>query len=89
VNYLLDTHTLIWIISEKNKLSSAVVQCLADPGNTFYVSAISFWEIALKFSRGKLEIAGVLPEELQEISILSGFKLILLSPDETSTFSGS
>ena len=86
MNYLLDTHTLIWAFSEKDKLSVRVSHILADPANTFFVSAISFWEIALKFSTGKLNIEGILPEDLPALSIEAGFQLIPVSPDESATF---
>lgn len=87
MNYLLDTHTLIWVISEKDKLSTRVTRTFADPANTFFVSAISFWEIALKFSSGKLDIEGIFPEEVPMLATQSGFKLIPLLPDESATFS--
>jgi PIN domain nuclease of toxin-antitoxin system len=86
VNYLLDTHTLIWVISEKEKLSYRVSQTLSDTDNAFFVSAISFWEIALKFSTGKLGIQGILPEEMPGLSLKAGFQLISLSPDESSSY---
>jgi PIN domain nuclease of toxin-antitoxin system len=86
VNYLLDTHTLIWVISEREKLSVRVKETLNSPNNIFFVSAISFWEIALKFSTGKLGINGILPEELPGLSLKSGFQLISLSPDESATY---
>ena len=84
---MLDTPTLIWVISEKERLSHRVIRIFSDSANTFFVSAISFWEIALKFSRGKLEIEGIFPEEVPNLAIQSGFKLIPLLPDESATFS--
>ncbi len=86
MNYLLDTHTLIWAVSEKERLSRRVTQTLADPNNTFFVSAITLWEIALKFSNGKLTIEGIMPDELPALSLKTGFKLIPLSQDEGATY---
>lgn len=86
MNYLVDTHTLIWAISEKKKLSSRVGQTLSNANNAFFVSAISFWEISLKFSTGKLAIQGILPEEMPGLSVISGFQLIPLSPDESASY---
>ena len=85
MNYLLDTHTLIWVISEKEKLSSQVNQTFSSPDNTFFVSSISFWEISLKFSTGKLGIQGLIPEDIPILLVQSGFQLISLSPDESAT----
>ena len=73
---MLDTPTLIWVISEKERLSHRVIRIFSDSANTFFVSAISFWEIALKFSSGKLDIEGIFPEEVPMLATHSGFKLI-------------
>ena len=85
MNYLLDTHTFIWTISEKGKLSSIVKQTIENPTNNIFVSAITFWEISLKFSIGKLELKGISPENLPEVAVQSGFRLIPLSPEESAT----
>src|SRR5258708_6866026 len=86
MNYLLDTHTLIWAITEKRKLSALVRQTIENTDNTILVSAISFWEVTLKFSINKLDIAGFLPEDLPELSIKSGFSLIPLLPTESASY---
>jgi PIN domain nuclease of toxin-antitoxin system len=86
MNYLLDTHTLLWAITEKRKLSALVRQTLENTDNTILVSAISFWEITLKFSIKKLDISGFLPEDLPELSTKSGFDLIPLSPAESASY---
>jgi len=86
MNYLLDTHTLIWAITDDERLSSIVHKTLESSENTIFVSAISFWEVALKFPSGKLELQGFLPEDLPKLSLQSGFQLLPLSPEESSTF---
>jgi PIN domain nuclease of toxin-antitoxin system len=86
MNYLLDTHTLIWSITEKKRLSPIVLHALENSSNAVYVSSVSFWEIALKFSLGKLEIQGITPDELPGLAIKTGFELISLSADESATY---
>lgn len=86
MNYLLDTHTLIWAILETGKLSSKAKQIIEDPQNLIIVSSVNFWEISLKYSLGKLELKGVTPDEIQKIAIETGFDQISLSPEETSTY---
>ena len=86
MNYLLDTHTLIWSITEKSKLSPLVIQILEDANNSIFVSAVNLWEISLKYSLGKLKLEGVLPEELPKLIHQTGFELISLSADEAATF---
>jgi PIN domain nuclease of toxin-antitoxin system len=86
MNYLLDTHTLIWTISDRPKLSQTARKALDNTGNSIFVSSISFLEIALKFSIGKLEINGILPEQLPELTLKTGFELISLSPEECASY---
>jgi PIN domain nuclease of toxin-antitoxin system len=84
MNYLLDTHTFIWTISEKGKLSAIVKQTIENPSNNIFVSAITFWEISLKFSIGKLDLEGISPESLPEVAVQSGFQLISLPSEESA-----
>jgi PIN domain nuclease of toxin-antitoxin system len=86
MNYLLDTHTIIWSITEKNKLSPLVRQTLENVKNSIFVSSVNLWEVSLKFSLGKLEFHGFLPEELPELILQSGFQLIPLSAEEAAIF---
>lgn len=86
MNYLLDTHTFIWSITEEEKLSLKIQETLADNNNSFFVSSITFWEISLKYSSGKLALTGFLPEEMPTLAADAGFKLIPFSGDEGSSF---
>jgi PIN domain nuclease of toxin-antitoxin system len=52
---LLDTHTLLWWLSDDPALSTQVRKLLARANNTILVSAASAWEISTKFRLGKLE----------------------------------
>lgn len=54
MRYLLDTHALIWWWTDSPNLSEAARGLIADGANTIYVSAISAYEIALKWRLGKL-----------------------------------
>jgi len=56
VNYLLDTHVLIWWIAGKVKLSAAVQKTLSEATGTVLVSVASLWEMALKIKLGKLKM---------------------------------
>ncbi|OKH81471.1 twitching motility protein PilT [Mycobacterium sp. ST-F2] len=55
--YLLDTHVLLWLLTEPARLSDAAGRLLADSSNRLYVSAASAWEIATKCRLGKLPLA--------------------------------
>ena len=52
--YLLDTHALIWMLSEPERIPQPTRQLLADRRNELFYSAISVFEIATKHRIGKL-----------------------------------
>lgn len=52
---LLDTHTLLWWLTDDEKLGQQVRESIADPRNDVLVSAASLWEIVVKVRVGKLE----------------------------------
>jgi PIN domain nuclease of toxin-antitoxin system len=51
---LLDTHALLWWLSDDPALGASVRKLIARANNTILVSAASAWEIAIKFRLGKL-----------------------------------
>jgi PIN domain nuclease of toxin-antitoxin system len=63
---LLDTHTFIWWDSEPDKLSTAALTFLQDPGNTLLLSVVSVWEMLIKQQLGKLTLRGSLQQILQD-----------------------
>jgi PIN domain nuclease of toxin-antitoxin system len=54
VRLLLDTHVLLWWLTDDERLSDGARQAIADEGNEVFVSAASAWEIATKQRLGKL-----------------------------------
>jgi len=56
---LLDTHTFLWWNMGSPELSETAKQFIANPENDVFVSAVTSWEITIKFVKGKL----TLPEE--------------------------
>lgn len=86
MTYLLDTHTLIWAVTEPEKLSSTVRQILETTDNTILVSSVSFWEISLKHSIQRLILNGLMPEDFVEAARTTGFQRIDLDPTIASTY---
>ena len=56
---LLDTHVLLWWLQGGSNLSSQARTIVLDPAVTALVSAVSAWEIAIKFKAGKLDAGGL------------------------------
>ena len=53
---LLDTHAWIWIVGDFERMSSHARDLVHAGDHEFYLSAASAWEIAIKYSRGKLRL---------------------------------
>lgn len=60
---LLDTCVILWLAGSAGKLSGPAVTALRDEADQLFVSAISAWEISIKFAPGKLELGGPRPAE--------------------------
>jgi PIN domain nuclease of toxin-antitoxin system len=55
MGYLLDTHTILWVLENDNKLSSNARQVIENIQKDCFVSIASLFEIAIKRKIGKLE----------------------------------
>jgi len=58
MNLLLDTHALIWFINGDNQLPDKSIKLICNLETKCFVSIASIWEIAIKFSLGKLDLNG-------------------------------
>jgi len=82
MNILLDTHTLIWFLNGDEMLSNKVRTEIENNTNLKFVSIVSFWEIAIKMSLGKIE----LPHGLKKFMKLvegNGFEILPISLEHT------
>ena len=65
---LLDTHTLLWIVTDDEKLGEKAKLLYLDNQNDIYLSIASIWEMAIKTSLNKLELGDTL-ENFYQISL--------------------
>jgi PIN domain nuclease of toxin-antitoxin system len=56
VRLLLDTHSLIWWVTDSPALAPGARRAIADRRNSVYVSVGSLWEITIKVAKGKLTL---------------------------------
>lgn len=56
MNIIIDTHIFLWAVSEPEKLSTSQINIMNNPINTIFVSSITFTEIMIKVSIGKLKV---------------------------------
>ncbi len=54
MDLLLDTHALLWFTAGSAELSAAAESAIESRQNAVYISVVSFWEIVIKKSIGRL-----------------------------------
>jgi PIN domain nuclease of toxin-antitoxin system len=78
---LLDTHALLWWLSDEPALTKIARAIIADTNNLILVSAASAWEIAIKVRLGKLPTAADLAEDFAGHLEREGFQMLAISWD--------
>lgn len=76
---LLDTHALIWFVTDNTNIGAKAREAIIDPANEVFVSIVSFWEMAIKLRAGKLADPD-LGEVMHAVPGL-GIGVLLLNPD--------
>ena len=56
-HYLIDSHILIWWLSNAANLNTNIKQIIENQDNTIWVSVATIWEIGIKQNLGKLNIS--------------------------------
>ncbi|MVM38694.1 PIN domain-containing protein [Spirosoma sp. HMF3257] len=80
MKYLLDTHILIWLLTDNPKLSSTSRVILADETNEFFFSTESVREMILKAKTGKLTLPAGIDLLLFELQDEYGIRLLTVKP---------
>ena len=69
---LLDTHILLWWLSDDPLLPTAAREAIASPDAEVLVSAATAWEIAIKRAAGRLDA----PDDLLEALHVNDFEML-------------
>jgi PIN domain nuclease of toxin-antitoxin system len=90
VNLLLDTHIALWAVTGDSKLRPDIVQIIANPKNTSFISAASIWEIAIKFARNKglpddMPVSGT---QARDIFRNAGYQFLKIDADHAAAVDG-
>lgn len=64
---LLDTHVLLWSLSEPERMAAEAAQVFRERGTRAVVSVVSLWEISIKRAAGRLTAPDDLPEIVQDM----------------------
>ncbi len=81
---LLDTHSFLWFINADTQLSITARALIEEPTNQPFLSVASLWEMAIKISLGKLQLAQpfetLIPAQLR----LNGIALLGITISHTA-----
>lgn len=77
MNLLLDTHVLLWWLSDDPTLSEDARTAVADGKNLVFVNAVSVWEIRIKQALNKLSI----PADFQSVLANQPFDFLDITHD--------
>jgi len=81
---LLDTHAFLWFIGDAPELSPFARGLIADEDTELLLSAASLWEMAIKYSIGKLQLPDKsvpFVEQLKEQLSLNRIVILPIEPD--------
>jgi PIN domain nuclease of toxin-antitoxin system len=76
ITVLLDTHALLWWLTDDPSLSQRAKELIKDPDNKVLVSSASAWEIATKYRIGKLPGGEAVAPNLSEILRLERMEVL-------------
>ena len=72
MGYLLDTHTILWVLENEKRLSSKAIMIIEATKNDCFVSVGSLFEMTIKRKIGKLELSksiGGYADEIERIGV--------------------
>lgn len=78
---LLDTHTLLWLVSAPSEVDASALAVLTDPNTSLWVTAASAWEIAIKTRLGRLNGEALLSAWTDVIADMSTNELAIEPAD--------
>jgi PIN domain nuclease of toxin-antitoxin system len=100
MNYLVDTHILLWSFIKPKKLTENIRRILLNEDNTIFYSPINLWEISIKYGLKKLFLNNLTPEEffqelensyyvckrIDNLNIITNYKLSMFHKDPFDRF---
>lgn len=78
MNYLLDTHIILWWLTEPKRINLKATKIISDKANNIFISSVSLWEMAIKKGLGRL----TLPRNIVEILQAEGFQIMPIGHEE-------
>lgn len=86
MRFLIDTHIFLWSLFDPKKIPIKAAQTIQSQDNSVFVSVITFWEISLKYSLGKLVLEGVEPKDLPDFANQMSFEILNFKAEDAASF---
>lgn len=83
MKYLIDTHTLLWYTLNESPLSRTANQLIINSNNEILISPVSYWEIAIKISIGKLILHQPYKDSIDVCLNQYQFNILAITPEHT------
>lgn len=81
---LLDTHTLLWFVLNDSRLSRAADAAIANPTNDVFVSPATYWEMAIKVRKQKLDLLAPYDDFIRRGITDNDFEILPIETKHTS-----
>jgi len=80
---LLDTHVLVWLVGQPEKLSKAAASAIrrARSSDGLSIADVTIWELALLLARGVLQSGGTVENTLRNLLGRSGVSIKPITPE--------
>lgn len=86
---LLDTQIAIWALTDTKRLSEPARKLIADDANEVFVSAVSVWEIAIKFALAKRTGAPPFSATVARDAFrAAGYRMLNVTPEHAAGIDG-
>ena len=69
-SYLLDTHIVLWLLKgDFERIGKEMMEKISSPGSRCFVSVVSYWEVVIKESLGKINMKKDFKDYIEEIGL--------------------
>jgi PIN domain nuclease of toxin-antitoxin system len=82
---LLDTHTFLWFVLKDSRLSRLADGLIVDPLNDIHISPASYWEIAIKVGKKKLDLLASYDDFMKQGIVGNDFTILPIETKHTSS----
>lgn len=81
---LLDTQIAIWMLNDRRRVPAQIIDTIEEPTHVVHVSAVSIWEIAIKFALGKATAPPFSGEQAIGHFTRASFRLLPITPEHAA-----